>query len=377
MSVRHSVNYDRIAGLLYDGVLSPLDWHAGIDAMRGALNAGFFNFFTLNDGDAQVMDSVDNLREVGISGEPLRQYHEHFVAEDVRMDILMRLPAGEVMLDHEHISAREMSRNAVYVDFLRANGFFNTLGALVRDSDGTRDFIGFIRPLRCAQYNEKDKQLIQQLMPTLMRASRLRAHVKDLSRCASLGISALHALPQGMAVVDAQGHIQYANPAAERLMMAPSAVRSTRGRLQCANGELQARLAQIVAQACGNPGQAGAVDASMSTSQAARLVVTVLPLKPSHVLAMAWQRPLALVILTMPGAITALDHRMVGDMLGLSPSEARLLLILAAGKSVKDFAAVEGCSWHTARTHMKNLMRKTGCHRQVELVQLLQALQVG
>ncbi len=32
-------------------------------------------------------------------------------------------------------------------------------------------------------------------------------------------------------------------------------------------------------------------------------------------------------------------------------------------------------SWHTARSHFKNLMRKTGCHRQVELVRLLQSLQ--
>ena len=115
----------------------------------------------------------------------------------------------------------------------------------------------------------------------------------------------------------------------------------------------------------------------MSSARVARMVVTVLPLKSSHLLASSWQKPMALVILTIPGAVSALDHRLVSDMLGLSPAEARLLLLLAAGKSVKDFALVEGCSWHTARAHMKNLMRKTGCHRQVELVQLLQALQVG
>ena len=134
-------------------------------------------------------------------------------------------------------------------------------------------------------------------------------------------------------------------------------------------------MQQLLAQACASPAQAGAFE--MGASQATRLGVTVLPLKASHALSSSWQKPLALVVLVVPGAISALDHRVVCDMLGLSPSEARLLLLLVAGKSVKDFAAVEGCSWHTARSHLKNLMRKTGCHRQLELVQLLQALQLG
>ena len=40
-------------------------------------------------------------------------------------------------------------------------------------------------------------------------------------------------------------------------------------------------------------------------------------------------------------------------------------------------AAAEGISWHTARTHLKNVMRKTGCHRQLELFALLQSLSGG
>ncbi len=79
------------------------------------------------------------------------------------------------------------------------------------------------------------------------------------------------------------------------------------------------------------------------------------------------------------GVLSAQDWQSALDAmreaLGLSPSEARLAVLLATGRTVKDYARIEGCSWHTARTHMKNLMRKTGCHRQVELVGLLQSLQ--
>ncbi|WP_240933116.1 helix-turn-helix transcriptional regulator [Diaphorobacter sp. HDW4B] len=323
-----------------------------------------------------VENSVDNQGAFGLNAEKMREYEQHHASSDMRIRILMSLPTGQVMLDHERISAREMSRDVVYSDILWPNGFGSTLGTMLRDDSGSRDFMGFMRPSDHTHYGADEKLFIEHLMPTLVRASRIRARMNALSRQASLGISALETLVQGVAVVDAQCRIHYANPAAERLMTPPSAVSVVHRRLRCADAELQTRLEQLATQACGNPGRAGAVDTSLSSTRAARLVVTVLPLKSSHLLASSWQKPLALVILTIPGAVSALDHRLVSDMLGLSPTEARLLLLLAAGKSVKDFALVEGCSWHTGRAHMKNLMRKTGCHRQVELVQLLQALQV-
>ncbi len=62
-------------------------------------------------------------------------------------------------------------------------------------------------------------------------------------------------------------------------------------------------------------------------------------------------------------------------LLGLTETEARLALALSQGLSIKDFALAQGCSWHTARTHVRNLLRKTGCHRQADLVQLVRNIQ--
>lgn len=60
--------------------------------------------------------------------------------------------------------------------------------------------------------------------------------------------------------------------------------------------------------------------------------------------------------------------------LGLTETEACLALALAQGLSVKDFAQMQGCSWHTARTHMRNLLRKIGMHRRQDVVALVQGL---
>ncbi|WP_028603401.1 helix-turn-helix transcriptional regulator [Ottowia thiooxydans] len=366
----------RITGLLYDGVMSPQDWYEGIDTMRDALGAGVFHFFTLGPADAGVIDSVDNQGTVGIHSEKLREYETHHIGHDLRMAVLMNMPLGHVMLDHEHIGARERSRNMVYADFLEPHGFRHTLGALVRDEGGARDFLGFLRPRDHTHYGASDNALMQQLMPDLMRAARLRSRMGQLAQNAALGSAALHSLPQGIALVDASCRIQYSNPAAERWLgnkLSPLGVRH--GQLRCLDDAAQRRLHKLVAQNCG-PGMRGPAGALQLIGSPARLVVTVLPLKASHVAALH-QAPLALIVLVDPDASGGLSPELVTDMLGLSPAEARLALLLAAGKTIKDYAAMEACSWHTARTHLKNLMRKTGCHRQTDLVRLLQSVQLA
>ena len=367
----------RIAGLLYDGVLSPPDWYGGLDAIREVLGAGTFHFFTMRRPNSLVLESVDNQGEVGINADKMRDYEAHYLHDDVRMAALLRLSQGQIMLDHEHISAREMSRNSVYADILKPFGFRHTLGATLRDDGVTRDVMGFMRPVDHTPYGASDKSFIEQLLPDLIRATHLRARASELVQKAALGMATLDTLSQGIAVIDGQCRIQYANSAAERLMVMPSVLTALHGRLQCTHGALQTRLQQLVTEACASPSRAGALDLRASKQYPARLVLTVLPLKLSHSLSGAWQLPRALIVLSSPGAATAMDPGVISDLLGLSPCETRLLLLLAAGQSVKDFAAVEDCSWHTARTHIKNLMHKTGCHKQLELIQLLQSLQLG
>ena len=291
----------RIVGSLYDGILSPQDWHGAIDTMRHALGAGVFNCFTLRTLDGQVIDSVDNLAGVGIREEKLREYETHYLGEDPRMAVLMGLPVGRIMLDHEHISMREISRNVVYADLLRPNGFQHTLGALVRDEGGSRDFLGFIRPADHAPYGACDKELVERLMPDLSRAARLRARTGQLARHAALGLAALDAIPQGIAVVDAECRIQYSNRCADRLLGNTRVLRVRYGRLQCDEVQANAQLQQQVARACGAAG-AGMAGAQSLAGDGERLVITVLPLKASHPAATHWQAPLALVVLVDPAA---------------------------------------------------------------------------
>ena len=63
-------------------------------------------------------------------------------------------------------------------------------------------------------------------------------------------------------------------------------------------------------------------------------------------------------------------------MYGLTRAEARVARRLVSGASLKEIAAQIDVSHHTVRAHLKSILRKTGTHRQSELVRRILASQV-
>jgi len=53
---------------------------------------------------------------------------------------------------------------------------------------------------------------------------------------------------------------------------------------------------------------------------------------------------------------------------GLTPAEARLVLRLMAGDSLRAAAKALDIQYETVRTHLKSIFQKTGTCRQAELV---------
>ena len=79
----------------------------------------------------------------------------------------------------------------------------------------------------------------------------------------------------------------------------------------------------------------------------------------------------AVLVLTPVALPQAPPVELVQSLFDLTPAEARVARGLAAGKTVDDIAADGGTSANTIRTHVRGVLAKTGCGRQVEVVALL------
>jgi DNA-binding CsgD family transcriptional regulator len=301
-----------------------------------------------------------------------REYAEHYVMQDVRMPLLLGSQPGTIVLDHEHLAPQTISRSPVYSDWLHGIGLRHTLGMQLSVTEGTRDILAVLRDKADPHYDAEAKRLCEQLAPHFARASTLRTRMALLEMDAATGFGALDAIRRGLAVVDGRGRLLHANDAARARIGAFAQCRAAHGRLALNAPAANAKFEALVARACGpSPATAGTL---LLREGDASTTVSVLPLKASHPLVSAQQRPLALVVFSDQGGAAAPEPTLLVQLLGLTPTEAALALALAAGRSVQAFALEQPCSEHTARTHLRNALRKTDCNRQVELVRLVLSL---
>ena len=81
--------------------------------------------------------------------------------------------------------------------------------------------------------------------------------------------------------------------------------------------------------------------------------------------------PLVTVLAFDATSLPALDVRVLRTLYDLTPAEARIAALLAAGHSAADLSRLLRISLNTTRTHIHRVLAKVGCTRQADLVRRL------
>lgn len=342
----------------------------GLDAIRESLGAVSFHQVTVDTGRNIVTDSVAC---AAIPDGKALEYEEHHVAYDERLPIIARLGQGQVMLDHEHLSARDMSRSAIYVDFLRSLGMRHTAAVVLRSEPQSREYLAILREAGSPAFDTGARELLEAIVPGLVQASRLRARSAELAHKTALGVAAVDCMPHAVIVVREDAAIVHANSAAERLFAIPGLCRTGAGRLALADADASAQLQQCIVRACDHQSrEAGIVRVGHGRDA---WLLSVLPLPMAGELPTA--RRHAMVMAKPLFGVSPMSPGRLAELLGVTLTESRLALMLAAGRTVRDFADAQRCSMNTARTHLRNLLAKTDSRRQLDLVQLVRAIGFG
>ncbi len=153
-------------------------------------------------------------------------------------------------------------------------------------------------------------------------------------------------------------------------------VTADRGRLTLRWGPAQQALAAAVLQASDDEAEIGrrgfGIPAKRASGDAA--VLHVLPLSQRSL------RPGLLpsakaAIFVAPGATShPAPEQALAALFDLTPTEAKVLTMIGAAKTVAATAAALGVGQGTVRTHLLRLFAKTGTRRQAELVKLAASL---
>ena len=216
----------------------------------------------------------------------------------------------------------------------------------------------------------------------LDRIRRFQSHVRQTVhvRQALAGAGALDStLTQlldvtglGIVQLDVRGRIVAANDRARDLLRAGDVLNDKGGflfaKVQAHDDTLQTVLARALPP-FGDRGEGGSLTIKRP-APLPPLVVHVNPLHPREVWIRGWPVA-ALVLLAEPAHAVRVDPDLAAAVLGLTPMESRVAVMLAEGFNVREIATAVQRKESTIRFHVKRIFAKHGLRRQSELVRLV------
>lgn len=361
----------RIIGLAYDTAMSRENWSGFMGNLIGCV-----------DGRSGMLRMVDyTSRQVGFfdtagynPGLP-QAYREHYIDIDPYRRAFEVLPAGKLVTADEFMGAAQRRKGEFYHEYERPNDVEYLAGAVLVRNDSYNIQVGIHRSMRVGDFGRDTLDFIELLLPHLVRAMQVRLLIENSTRQQLLAQEALDRLRLGVAIVDAQGRLIFANRAAERLMDASrGALGISMRTLRLQDPKDAALMLRLVAEASATTVGKGAStggEMRIRCGDGEFLQLCITPLSRYRIgCEFAAPAACAAVFMCRPGS-AQLQWRRVAQIFGLSQAEARLAVRLAGGASLEKAVLHMGISIHTARSQLKSIFSKTGCRRQAELVALL------
>lgn len=316
-------------------------------------------------------------KSFGVDDSQMAAYANYYSGVSPRVADGMVRPAGHIGYDYMILSETEMAKDEFYSDFMIPQDFkYFVSGHLMNDD---RHF-GVVSIQRRSQEGHADKEdiaLMGRLLPHLTQAVKIQlkmAEIADLHRADDF---LFQTSATGIVYVDSAGCIVSMNEAADKMITNPAngldiqqERLSARDNLQCQ--KIDRLINEVIATGTGQgqlPGRG--VPLARETGLPLSLVAT--PLPNVSTFAPITGGPVAVLLISDPGRRGNFPADLLRALFGLTLSECQLAQALLAGTSLTDYANSHGVSIRTVRTHLSNVLHKTGTRNQVDLVRLLGA----
>jgi DNA-binding CsgD family transcriptional regulator len=284
-----------------------------------------------------------------------------------------RVFTGENLIDTE-----VFNRTEYYNDFLRPSDFGQIVCFFVdRAEEGNRPktSLSIYRPPGSEPFGDDAVKFLGVLAPHVRRAVLLHWRIAELEHKNASHTEALEHLATGVALVDEALKVTYLNAAARFIVNAGDGLSVTGGELSAALGAETVELSRLLAE---TTRATVALDGSRTgtmavTRRTSRMPyrITAIPVPVKGAFSAGRQHTAAIVFISGDNSGPQAGLGAVAEVYSLTPAEKRLLGALLNGAPLKRAARDLGISVNTAHTELQSIFRKTGTHRQVELVNLV------
>lgn len=366
-----------IALPLLQAVLDGQPLVAALIPLAARLGASSHSLHLVRYRDGRAMGSVAD-GHGGCGPEARAAYANHWVRRCPRAHALQGVMPG-IRDMAELVPAETWRSSRVWTAWGRPHGgAFHSLTATLRSEGAATDGVFFQRVEDERAFGAEERRLLQALFPDLGRAfaleTRLAAARQGPEDAAQRG---LDAMPDGIALLDADRGLVFANAALRRMAAEGDGLSLGADGLVLPDPARRPALSRAVTAAlAASEGRVGLLESAGSLalprpSGRAPFMVRAVPVVPGGV----WGGFRGAMLLVTGGNRRPRPNpALLARMFDLTPAEAALAAAIAAGRTLAEHAAKRGISVETARSHMAAIRRKTGCHRQADLTALLARL---
>ncbi len=359
---------------IYGAALDEAAWVTALDAVNRYLGGCGAAMFFVRGRDCHEATFV-----AGLDPQLFVDYAAHYFEADPKVAIAFDQRLNRIITDLDVIEEREMDRNAFYAECLARYDLRYCLATAMGVDRDTYAVVTSLSGKREGAPGKAAQRRLALLVPHLRRALQLRSRrlAGEAERRGLL--DALSALVQGVVLVARDGMIVWANAAAEAMLRSQDGLQASRQRLGLADAAGTADLRRLIAGAArvavAPEAAPGGVLAAGRPSLRPPYQLLVLPLPRAAALVEqlpdVTRLPVAAVFIVDPTqeSRTPLEH--LARLHGLTPAEARLAAVLAAGVSLKEYAGRAQLSLNYVRWLLKQVEGKTGTRSRLALVQLL------
>jgi DNA-binding CsgD family transcriptional regulator len=356
---------------LYDAALDETLWPATLERLIAVTSCEAATFCILDSADQPRLPAFT---VVNFHPRLIEEYLDFMAPQDPTIQYLVKHPRQKIVHDSTFITEHEKDLHPYYDWHHRFTDMRHRVVGMINPAPFIQSGVTLHRSRKSGDFRPETLKLFAALYRHIERALQIGFRLGTLANMQQVSLALLDRNPLAIVLLDDKGRVILANRAARDVAEDADGVALGVDGLRLLRPSDDTALQRLIGEALGMAiasGSGGSMSALRPSGRRPYAIV-VSPLSRGS-FAVTTLKPSVCIVIADPERHHDLPADRLRDLYGLTPSEARLAVRLAAGEDLQTAAAALGIAYATARTRLVTIFRKTDTKRQGELVKLLLA----